>query len=85
MPELANHRTPIANLYATGGCWHVGSNAGCSESYNCYKIIATDLELGKPWEEKGKEEPDSLVEQLWKLRKRVQSSAKPNHTYRKSK
>jgi beta-carotene ketolase (CrtO type) len=85
MPELANYRTPITNLYGTGGCWHVGSNAGASESYNCYKIIATDLGLGKPWEEKGKEEPDSLVEQLWKLRKRAQASAKLNHTYRKSK
>jgi len=84
-PELANYRTPIPNLYATGGCWHVGSNAGATESYNCYKIIATDLGLGKPWEEKGKEEPDSLVEEQRKIRKRVQASAKPNHTYRKSK
>jgi hypothetical protein len=60
-PELANHRTPIKNLYATGGCWHIGSNAGANESYNCYKIIASDMGLGKPWEESGKEEPDSLV------------------------
>jgi len=83
MPELVNYRTPITNLYATGGCWHVGSNAGASESYNCYKIIATDLGLGKPWEEKGKEEPDSLVEEQWKIRKKVRALAKPNHTYRK--
>ena len=48
-------------------------------------IIATDLGLGKPWEEKGKEEPDSLVEEQRKIRKRVQASAKPNHTYRKGK
>lgn len=75
-PELANYRTPIKNLYATGGCWHVGSNAGSSESYNCYKIIAGDMGLGKPWEEQGKEEPGSLVEQLWKIRKRVRDSAK---------
>jgi len=75
-PELANHRTPIKNLYATGGGWHPGSNAGAAESYNCYKIIAADLGLAKPWEEPGKEEPDSLVEQLWKIRKRVQDSAK---------
>ncbi|MBE0479496.1 MAG: NAD(P)/FAD-dependent oxidoreductase [Dehalococcoidia bacterium] len=74
-PELANHRTPIKNLYATGGCWHVGSNAGSSESYNCYKIIATDMGLGKPWEEPGKEEPDSLIQQLWEVRKRVRASA----------
>ena len=61
---------------ATGGGWHPGSNAGAAESYNCYKIIAADLGLAKPWEEAGKEEPDSLVEQLWKIRKRVQDSAK---------
>ncbi len=81
-PELANYRTPIPNIYATGGCWHVGSNAGCSESYNCYKIIATDMGLGKPWEEQGKEEPDSLVQEQWKVRKRAQASAPPNYSYR---
>jgi hypothetical protein len=82
-PELANYRTPIPNIYATGGCWHVGSNAGATESYNCYKIIATDLGLGKPWEEKGKEEPDSLVAELWKVKRRARAAAKPNHTYRR--
>ncbi|MFC2000480.1 phytoene desaturase family protein [Chloroflexota bacterium] len=75
-PELANHRTPIRGLYATGGCWHPGSNAGAAESYNCYKIIAADMGLAGPWDEPGKEEPDSLVEQLWKVRKRVQESAR---------
>jgi phytoene dehydrogenase-like protein len=70
-PELANYRTPIKNLYATGGSWHVGSNAGCGESYNCYRIIATDLGLGKPWEAQGKEEPDSLVEEMRRVRKRA--------------
>jgi beta-carotene ketolase (CrtO type) len=80
-PELANHRTAIKNLYATGGCWHLGSNAGSSESYNCYKIIATDLGLGKPWEESDKQEPDSLVDEVFKVKKRVQESAKPK-TYK---
>ena len=75
-PELANHRTPIKNLYATGGCWHVGTNAGSSESYNCYKIIAKDMNLGKPWEEPGKEEPYSLVEKLKAVRKKVQGTVK---------
>jgi phytoene dehydrogenase-like protein len=70
-PELANHRTPVKNLYATGGSWHVGCNCGASESYNCYKVIANDMGLAKPWEEAGKEEPDSLVEQLHAVRKRV--------------
>jgi len=64
IPELANHRTPIKNLYATGAAWHLGANSGSTESYNCYRIIAKDLGLAKPWEEKGKEEPDSLY-QLW--------------------
>jgi len=73
-PELANHRTPISNLYATGGSWHVGCNAGASESYNCYKIIANDLGLEKPWEESGKEEPFSLVEELKSIRQRVRDS-----------
>jgi len=62
----------MANLYATGGCWHVGSNAGSTESYNCYKIIAKDLHLAKPWEE-----PDSLVHELLKIKKRVEDSARP--------
>jgi phytoene dehydrogenase-like protein len=62
-PELANHRTPIKNLYCTGGFWHVGGEASSAQSYNCYKIIASDMNLGKPWEEPGKDEPDSLIEQ----------------------
>lgn len=73
-PELANHRTPIANLYATGGSWHIGSNAGSTESYNCYRIIAKDLGLDKPWERAGKEDPDSLVEQIRLVQKRVQAT-----------
>jgi hypothetical protein len=32
--------------------------------------------LDKPWEEAGKEEPESLVEQLWAVRNRVRESAK---------
>ena len=63
-PELANHRTPIRNLYCTGGFWHIGGEASCAQSYNCYKIMASDMNLGKPWEEPGKEEPDSLIEQV---------------------
>jgi beta-carotene ketolase (CrtO type) len=75
-PALANYRTPINNLYCTGGCWHVGSNAGSAEGYNCYKSIAKDMNLSKPWEEPGKEEPYSLTEQYQKVRKRVQDSLK---------
>ncbi len=71
IPELANHRTPIQNLYATGASWHPGANASSAEAYNCYKIIATDLGLGKPWEAPGKEEPDSLVHQAKIIRDRI--------------
>ena len=74
--ECYDTRTPVKNLYCTGGCWHVGTNAGSSESYNCYKIIAKDMNLGKPWEEPGKEEPYSLVEKLKTVRKRVQDTVK---------
>jgi phytoene dehydrogenase-like protein len=76
IPELANHRTPIKSLYATGASWHVGANSGASESYNCYKIIAKDMGLGKPWEEPGKEEPDSLYQQWLTTLKRLEESAK---------
>jgi beta-carotene ketolase (CrtO type) len=75
-PELANHRTPIQNLYATGAAWHLGGSASSSESYNCYKIIAKDMGLSKPWEEKGKEDPDSLVAVQRNLNKRLRESLK---------
>ncbi len=65
-PELANHRTPIKKLYATGAAWHGGANSGSSEAYNCYKIISKDMDLAKPWEEAGKEDPESLYE-TWKM------------------
>ncbi len=50
IPELARHRTPIENLYATGSAWHPHGQGACWQGYNCYKIIAEDLGLGKPWE-----------------------------------
>ncbi len=65
-PELSNHRTPIKNLYGTGSGWYVGGSSGSAEGYNCYKIIARDMGLPGPWEESGKEEPESLYEQ-WKI------------------
>ena len=52
--EFARHRVPnIKNLYATGGQW--GPYGGsCMEGYRAYKVIAEDLGLTKPWEEKGR-------------------------------
>jgi len=75
IPELHGHRTPIKNLYATGAAWE-GIGAGVSEGgYNCYKVIAEDLDLGKPWLEPGKEEPASLYEQVAIREKRLQEQA----------
>jgi len=65
-PELANHRLPVKNIYATGCAWHMGANSGSTEAYNCYKIIAKDMNLPGPWQEPGKEEPESLYQQ-WLL------------------
>jgi beta-carotene ketolase (CrtO type) len=75
-PELANHRTPIKNLYATGAAWHLGANSGVTESYNCYKIIAKDINLPGPWQEPGKEEPESLYQQWLMILKRLEESGK---------
>ena len=53
VPELARHKTPIENLYGTGAGWHPSGGAGSWQGYNCYKIIAEDFGLRKPWEEHG--------------------------------
>lgn len=74
-PELANHRTPIGNVYCTGGYWHVGGNASSAEAYNCYKIIAADLKLDhQPWQSPGNQEPDSLMDQQRILVDRVRNT-----------
>jgi len=75
IPELHDHRTPIRNLYATGSGWSAGG-ATAGSGYICYKVIADDLGLAKPWLEPGKEEPDSLYEQVLKMEKRLQNSVK---------
>jgi len=75
VPELANHRTPISNLYCTGGYWHIGGEASAAAAYNCYKIIAEDLKLAQqPWQVAGNEEPDSLIEQQRLLIERVRKT-----------
>jgi len=54
IPELAFHRVPeIKNFYATGTAWGV-SQASWSQGYTCYKAIAKDFGLRKPWEEDGR-------------------------------
>ena len=52
--ELASHRTPITNLYATGAAWPPAHGACCCQGYRCYKAIVEDLGLEKHWEKKGR-------------------------------
>ncbi len=54
IPEMADHRTPINNLYATGIAWGMDMAASSTQGYTCYKSIADDLGLRKPWEEQGR-------------------------------
>ncbi len=51
VPELARYRTPVQGLYATGSGWHPIHGGMSYNGYNCYKIIAEDLNLRKPWQE----------------------------------
>ena len=52
IPEWAQHRTNIKDLYATGsGFGNWGMSSFCS-SYTCYKIMAEDYKLRMPWKEK---------------------------------
>ncbi len=54
VPELAQYRTPIKNLYATGAAWHYAGGAFACGGYNCYKVIAEDFKLARPWEKQGR-------------------------------
>jgi len=55
IPELANHRVPeIKNLYCTGTAWGFYPGASSCQGYTCYKAIAEDMGLRKPWEEQGR-------------------------------
>ena len=51
IPELAHHRMPgVDGLYCTGTGWHPFALAWSPQGYNCYKVMAEDLGLKKPWE-----------------------------------
>ncbi len=51
IPELAYYRVPdIGGVYCTGSAWHPTAGARACQAYNCYKVIAEDLGLEKPWE-----------------------------------
>ncbi len=50
--EWAFHRiSPIENLYGCGAAWDPAAMA--DSGYKCYKIIAEDFGLNKPWADKG--------------------------------
>jgi len=55
VPELARHKTPIPGFYATGAAWPPTGGAWPGQGYACYKVLAEDFGLRKPWEEKGRE------------------------------
>lgn len=55
VPELARHRTHIAGLYATGSGWPPAGGCYPAQGYTCYKVMADDFNLRRPWEEKGRE------------------------------
>ena len=52
--ELARHRTPVKNLYATGSGWGSWAASSLCTAYTCYKVMADDYGLRKPWEEQGR-------------------------------
>ena len=53
IPELAANRVPgIRSLYCTGTAWHPFAIANCAQGYNCYKVMAEDLNLKKTWEDR---------------------------------
>ena len=53
--ELARHKVPgIEGLYCTGSAWHPYGAAHSMQGYNCYKVMAEDLHLSKPWDVDGR-------------------------------
>ena len=55
IPEMSGHRVPgIEGLYPTGSAWHPWGSAHSAQGYNCYKVMAGDLNLPKPWENGGR-------------------------------
>ena len=55
IPELARHKTPIDRLYATGSAWPITAGCWPGQGYTCYKVIADDFDLNKPWEDAGRD------------------------------
>ena len=51
IPELADYRNPINNLYNTGAGWSPSGGGMVAQGYNCYKVIAEDMNLKSPEKE----------------------------------
>jgi beta-carotene ketolase (CrtO type) len=45
IPELAHYRTILKNVYSCSSNLHSGAGIGRGSSYNCFQIIAADLNL----------------------------------------
>lgn len=43
---------PIKNLYGTGSAWGMMNGGHVGQGYTCYKAIARDFDLAKPWDGK---------------------------------
>ena len=54
IPELALYTTPVKKLYCTGSAWGFTGAATDAQAYNCYKAVAQDFDVQKPWEEDGR-------------------------------
>ena len=55
IPELAGHKMPgVESFYCTGSGWHPYGAGHSAQGYNCYKVIAEDLGLIKPWDKEGR-------------------------------
>jgi phytoene dehydrogenase-like protein len=55
IPELSQYQIPgIDNFYMASGSCHFSYALMGFAGYNCYKKIARDLDLKKPWEEQGR-------------------------------
>ena len=55
IPEWASYRIPgVKSLYATGAAFSGNYCAYCGQGYRCYKAMAEDIGLRKPWEEKNR-------------------------------
>jgi|GEM_PF-578002 len=53
-PALANGKMQVKGLYATGASFQQGGWAGVWNGYSLYKVMAEELGLPKPWEDKGR-------------------------------